>query len=130
MDRNYFMPVFKVEDRTELIVYSSVKFKQLKVGIPRCNQCFVLHSKSSFNSWIISLVTGTVLAISGFLLWGIFGIFSLIACFVFALVAPMFIADILVKRAGILPKKEGAMKDKLVQELVISGWSLNAPSAR
>lgn len=44
MNDNYFVPVFKVQDRTNVIVYSSVKFSKLLIGIPRCNGCRDIQS--------------------------------------------------------------------------------------
>ena len=130
MDRNYFAPVFKEVDRTELVVYSSVKFKKIEIGIPRCNHGFVIHTGSSFNGWLIGLGICTVLAILGFIIFGIFGFFSFIVCFVLAFITPFFISDMLVKKKGILTEKDGAKKEPLVQEFVISGWSMTQPSPR
>jgi hypothetical protein len=130
MDRNYFAPLFSIQDRTELIVYSSVKFKKIMIGIPRCNQCYVTHKESSFNAWGSSLVAGFVLIVLGFAILGLYGFFSMIACFVLAFVAPIFLVDFLVRRKGILTEKEGTMKDPLVRDMVIAGWSLNQPTPR
>jgi len=130
MDRNYFAPIFSIQDRTELIVYSSVKFKKIMIGIPRCNQCFVVHKQSSFNAWTASLVGGLALAVLGFVLFGFYGIFTMIGCFVLAFITPIFLVDYLIKRRGILTEKEGTMKDPLVRDMVIAGWSLNQPTPR
>ncbi|WP_018343682.1 hypothetical protein [Cytophaga aurantiaca] len=130
MDRNYFVPVFREEDRTDIIVYSSVKFKKVLIGIPRCTQCFVIHQKSVYNSWIISVLTGIVCSVLGFVFLGLYGVFVLIPAFVLSIVAPMLIDSVLIRKKGILTPKDGAMKDPLVQDLVISGWSLNQPSPR
>jgi len=130
MNRNYFAPVFKVQDRTNIIVYNSVKFNRISIGIPRCTQCFVIHKKSGMNSWLISIGAGIVLIVSGFLMWGLYGIFSMIGFFVAAMIAPMFIEKMLIHKNGILTEREGAEREPFIQELVIGGWSLNQPSAK
>lgn len=130
MDRNYFVPLFKVKDKTELIIYSSVKFNKILIGIPRCNQCFVIHKQKSANAWGISIISAVVLIILGFVFLGIFGWFVLIAIFISAIILPMFLKDFLIQKTGILTEQDGAKKDFLVRDMVISGWSLTAPSPR
>ncbi|WP_028981128.1 hypothetical protein [Sporocytophaga myxococcoides] len=130
MNLNYFVPLFKEQDRTNLVVYSSVKFKQISVGIPRCAYCYKIHSETKVKTWAISLLAGAILTVMGFYMWGPYGVFSFIGFFMAALLTPMFITDVIIKKKGILPPQEGAKKDVLVQDFVISGWSLTQPSPR
>jgi hypothetical protein len=130
MDRNVFIPLFNVQDRTNIIIYSSVKYKKVLVGIPRCNHCYVIHKKSAFYSWLISIPVGIAMAITGFSLWGLYGVFSLMISIVIAAVSPILITDILIKKQHILTQKDGGIKDPMVQDLVLAGWSINPPMAR
>ncbi len=129
MDRNYFVPLFKVSDRTELIVYSSVKFNKMLIGIPRCNQCFVIHKEESVKAWGISLISAIVLIILGFVIFDIGGLFiSFFLSIILVIIAPILLTDFLINRKGILTEQDGAKKDPLLRDMIISGWSLIQPS--
>src|ERR1043165_4868354 len=47
MEENYFIPLFKENDRTNIIVYRSVKYSKIPVGIPRCRTCLDIHQQSA-----------------------------------------------------------------------------------
>jgi len=128
MDRNYYVPVFKEKDRTTLVIYNSVKFSKILIGIPRCTHCFVIHQKYTYRSWVISLTAALALAIMGFFILGMWGIFVLIACFPLGIITPIFLKRCFIRNAGILNEKEVAHENAMVQEFVIGGWSLTQPS--
>jgi hypothetical protein len=128
MNRNYFAPLFKVKNRFTLIVYNSVRFDKILIGIPRCNQCYVIHQGNSYKGWIISLVSATVLIVLGFVTLGKWGIFPAPFLPAIAILTAPLLTDFLVKRERILSKKEGTKRDPLVRDMVILGWSLTQPS--
>ena len=130
MSDNYFCPVFKEQDRTNIVVYRSVKFNKLHIGIPRCKDCAAIHESSSLNAWLISLALIALAAFLFYSIWGIYVIFFLVFGGAIGLVGgPILFTNLLVHNKNILTKKEGAKQDRLVQEMVNSGWSLTQPSA-
>ena len=51
----YFVPIFKENDRTNIVVYRSVKYQTIKIGIPRCIDCFGVHEQSKNKALILSI---------------------------------------------------------------------------
>jgi len=129
MEENYFIPLFKEQDRTNVIVYRSVKYKKIPVGVPRCQRCKNIHesasNKAKLYAWGIAL--GVVLFC--FAVWGIMGIFAIFAGIFIGFGGTHFMENKLVRDQGILTKLEGAKENDTIQDLVIHGWSFNQPAA-
>ena len=129
MGDNHFQPLFRVNDRTNIIVYSSVKYNKLPVGIPRCTSCKNIHILSAGRAAQIAWVSAIVLVILVYAIWGIWAFFGIIFGPVLGFVGTMLLTYVLVKNKGIYTKLEGAKQNETVQDLVINGWSLTPPSA-
>ncbi len=129
MGDNHFQPLFKVNDRTNIIVYSSVKFNKLPVGIPRCTSCKNIHVLSAGRAAQIAWGIAIATIVLWYLIWDIWAFFGIIICPIIGFVGTMLLTDVLVKRKGIYTKLEGAKRNETVQDLVINGWSLTQPSA-
>ncbi len=130
MDKNYFCPIFQLKDRTNLLVYRSVQFNKLHIGIPRCEGCQAIHDSSYFYGLTLSILITAILGGLFYLQYGIYVIFYLVFGPAFILVlGPQFFANIFTKQKNILNKKEGAKKDLLVIEMLRNGWSLTQPNA-
>src|SRR6187402_175160 len=79
-DEHHFVSVFKEVDRTDIVVYKSVKYQEVAIGIPRCTNCYVIHDaagdKANLYCWgaaiFISLLSGMI--------WGLLGIFIALVC--------------------------------------------------
>jgi len=129
MDENYFIPLFKEQDRTNVIVYRSVKYKKIPVGVPRCQSCKNIHesstSKAQLYAWGIAL--GVV--VFSFAVWGIFGIFAIFVGIFIGFGGTHFFENKFVRDSGILTKLEGAKENDTIQDLVIHGWSFTQPAA-
>lgn len=131
MNSNYFVPLFRVEDRTYLVVYSSVKFKKIFIGIPRCSDCKKVHNDTNIYPWAISFIAGLFFIILSFFFLGLlYGLYSMVIILTIAIITPLILVDRILKKKGVLRRKEAVKKDALVQDLVINGWSLTQPSPR
>ena len=128
MNDNYFVPLFKQQDRTNVVVYRSVQYKKILVGIPRCAHCLQIHESTSQKGLYSWLFAAALFAIA-IPLFNLFALFAIIPCIVVGVLGSSIIEDRLVATSGILSKKEGAKKNQTVQELVISGWTLTQPTA-
>jgi hypothetical protein len=127
---NYFLPLFAVQDRTNVIIYSSVKFTKIEVEIPRCSNCYKIHIDAENKAQLWSWLTILLVYISAIYLFGIVGgIAGIFGCIFIYFTASHLITNYLIEKSGILKLKEGVLKNETVQELVISGWSFNHPSA-
>src|SRR5688500_4438081 len=78
MEDNYFIPLFREKDRTNVIVYRSVKFSKIPVGIPRCKTCKAVHAKASTIGALVGWSVALIFVIGWFKIFGVSGLFSLI----------------------------------------------------
>jgi hypothetical protein len=129
MEENYFVPLFKENDRTNIIVYRSVKYSKIPVGVPRCRTCLDIHqqaaSKAGWQAWgigagviILSWSIGSAPAVIGTILGVLIGFFG-----------TGYLANKIVRNKGIFNKKEGAERNPAVQELILDGWTFTQPTA-
>lgn len=130
MNDNFFVPVFREEDRTNIIVYRSVKFKKVLIGIPRCHSCLEIHyaagDKAKLYSWIGAVVIFILCLMTGAPYTIVAGIFLL---FLIGFLGSHLLEKEFVKNRGILPELDGAKENETVQEFIIQGWSFTKPSA-
>lgn len=129
MEDNYFVPLFKTNDRTNIIVYRSVKYNKLPVGIPRCKSCKSIHvlaaGRAAQISWAVAI--GVVLLI--FAIWGIWGIFGIFGGIIIGFGGTALLQIYIVSNKDIYTKEEGVKQNEAVQDLVLNGWSLKQPTA-
>lgn len=126
---HHYQPVFKENDRTNIIVYSSVKYSKIEIGIPRCTSCAEIHNKINSNAMTWSFVVTGVCIILGFVLFGLYGIFLLVFSPLLWFVVNYLIKEGLNENGGIPTPKAGAEQNPTVQEFIINGWSFTQPSA-
>lgn len=129
MEDNYFVPLYKENDRTNIIVYRSVKYNKVPVGIPRCKTCRAIHEHAAGRSALIGGSIAVAVVILSFLIWGIFGIFSIFVAIFIAFGGTWLIERKMVRDKGIYTKLDGAKQNEAVQELIIGGWSFSMPNA-
>lgn len=81
MGYNHFIPLYKENDSTNIIVYHSVKYNKLPVGIPGCKSCLLIpldaETKGARIAWGIAV---SVIVLS-FLIWGLWSIFAFAVVF-------------------------------------------------
>lgn len=129
MEDNYFVPLFKEQDRTNIVVYRSVKYSKVPVGIPRCKSCQAIHEQARAKSAMWGWGAGAVIVILSFMIWGPLGFISIFAGLLMGFLGTHLIENRLVRDKGIFTKLDGAKRNDAVQELVIGGWSFSQPSA-
>jgi cadmium resistance protein CadD (predicted permease) len=129
MNDNYFVPIFKEQDRTNIIVYSSVKFSKILIGIPRCKSCREIHSAAVKRSNIIATITAITIIVLGFLIYGSFGFFGIFIGIFIGFGGSYFLSKKYVRDKQILNPKEGAEQNKTAQDFINTGWTFSQPSA-
>jgi hypothetical protein len=133
MNDCYFVPLFTEGDRTNIIVYRSVKYSKILIGIPRCRACKDIHYDSK--SKAVTITIALVVASLALLFYNFMNMSAII--FVIALFGIIFggfygsakLAERYVANKGIYSLREGAETNEVVRDLVISGWSFNMPTA-
>lgn len=130
MDDNYFLTLYAESDRTNLLVYRSVKFKKILIGIPRCAQCRLIHAEARFRSqywcWGISIV---VFLLSIYFFEAPFSVLGSIPALIFGLIGTFYVGNEMIRNKGIPTELEGSKENETVQDLLIQGWSLHQPVA-
>ncbi|MBW1658323.1 hypothetical protein [Flavobacterium quisquiliarum] len=133
MKDTHFVALYVTDDRTNLIVYRSVKYSTLLIGIPRCASCREIHDKSVVKSRLITWMIVPVLMGLLFYYISVLGVFLFIAGF-FAIVTGGFygshkLTQFFVAKENIYNLQDGTDNDRVIQNLILDGWSLNQPSA-
>jgi cadmium resistance protein CadD (predicted permease) len=126
---NFYVPLFKEQDRTNVVVYRSVKFNKILMGIPRCSACLDIHRNADSSATTTAWFFAVVVFIVSFLIWGLFGLLSFLPCIFIVFFGKTYYEDSIVKRKGIITEMDGAKNDPTVQEVIISGWSFEQPAA-
>lgn len=129
MEDNLFVPLFKENDRTNLIVYRSVKYSKIPVGVPRCPGCKSIHEKAVIKAALISWASAVLVLVLSFLIWGPYGFFAMLPAIFIGVGGTYFLQNSIVRGKGIYTKMDGAKQNEAVQDLILSGWSFTLPSA-
>ena len=129
MDDNYFVPLFRENDRTNIIVYRSVKYSKVPVGIPRCKSCMDIHEQAASKAAMVAWLIAAGVVVLSFMLWGPYGMFAILAGIFIGFLGTAYIQNKIVRGKGIFTKRDGAERNELVQSLIIEGWSFNQPTA-
>lgn len=130
MEHNHFIFLYKENERTNIVVYRSVSYKKLPVGIPRCKSCFHIHLDAETKAARIAWGAALPIGVLSVFVWDTWGIFSLLGGIVIGLVGDHFLRTKLVRDKGIYTTFDGAKQNEAVQDLIVrGGWSLNPPTA-
>lgn len=127
---NYdFIKLYKVNDRTNFIIYRSLQYEQIEIGISRCNECVEFHQDASRKSPILKYAVYILILI--FVL-PVFGLKT----FVIGITLSILLFYYLHKRSlknkkpsERLTLKQGITSNETIQNLVFSGWIFDKPSA-
>lgn len=132
IDDCYFIPLFMTKNSTNLIVYRSVKFAKIIIGIPRCETCKEVHSKAKTKALLISW--GSAVALMTILIYNIIAIGGIMLALGFfaAIFMGVYGSEHLKDRFAVdndvYGLKDGAETNEIIRDLVISGWSLEQPT--
>ncbi|HZV68427.1 MAG TPA: hypothetical protein VFG10_02755 [Saprospiraceae bacterium] len=129
MEDNYFVDLYMEKNRTNVIVYRSVKYSKIPVGVPRCKTCMNVHSNANLMGGLL----GWGIALLVVILWfSIFGVSGFIGVLLFPFMGwglMVWIEKSMIRKKQIYTKMEGAKQNEAVQDLVLSGWSFTMPMA-
>jgi hypothetical protein len=129
----YFVPLIVEDDKSNIVVYKSVEYSKILIGIPRCHSCKEIHYDAKNKAITISMVS--VILLLGLLLYNfvnlntfvfMLGIFSVIFGGIYgsAKLTERYVAN-----KGIYTVQYGAETNEVVRNLVISGWTFNTSIA-
>ncbi len=130
IDECYYGSLFKVNDRTNIIVYSSVKYSKIEIGVPRCSECAEIHGSAGGSALVISFLLGILIFVLSFIFLEGFAIFIVIL--VTVIVGIFFNSsyeDHLIEKKGIQTAQIGFLKEDTVRMFMAMGWSTAQPTA-
>lgn len=126
----YFSPVFMTKNRTYLVVYSSVKYAKILIGIPRCKSCKKIHENAKVKGVLISVITGIIVIPLGIMARSVaLFVMSFFGGIFIAVFGSFYLKDWFSSQKGIKPLKEAAKENGLVKKFLEAGWSLKQPEA-
>jgi hypothetical protein len=130
MNDCYFVPLYNEKDRTNIIVYRSVKYAKIDIGLARCSSCKQIHESAKDRAFLYAVLIFIGTWGLAYLLFGIIGaVFGLGVAIVAALISSQFFRDRIITDKDIFTLREGAENDETVRDFIIEGWSFNAPAA-
>jgi hypothetical protein len=129
MEENYFIPLFKENDRTNIVVYRSVKYSKIPVGIPRCSTCLEIHKQSASKAALQAWGIGAGITIFFWLIGGTAAVIGTIIGIVIGIFGTGYLTNRITVNRGIFTKKQGAERNPTVQELILDGWTFTQPTA-
>jgi len=133
MNECYFVPLFVTNDRTNIVVYRSVKYSKILIGIPRCASCKTIHEKSTSKSqWITAgcVIVALILLISNFMsISPIVSVGAIFAIIFGAIYGSKKMTESFVVGQDIYTLEDGAERNDVVRDLILAGWSFTQPSA-
>jgi hypothetical protein len=132
IDECYYIPLFMTKDSTNLVVYRSVKFAKILIGIPRCSNCKKIHENASYKAAMLSWGTAIALVVLLFYnmiaLGGIVLALGFIAAIFIGIYGSQQLKDRFAVSNDIYALKDGAETNEIVRDLVLAGWSLEQPA--
>lgn len=135
---DFYIPIYKENDRLNVIVYRKVSYSKINIGLPRCPHCKEIHQKQKNRTLLYTIGIGFVVTIVIFILTkNIFEeytiIMALLGGFVVAMltfiIARAVLEKSMAKQENILPKEEAAMQYGIVRYFIDNGWTFNQPTA-
>ena len=139
---NFYIPIFKEKDRTNVIVYRNVKFQRLNIGVSRCPACKEKHKRIQPLSILVGLLVGLGAAgLSLGLGWLLAEFFNLMFIFIVFVALGVGLGIFLgfsfyyrqlnkmSIKSGILSERDAASQYELVQSLLNDGWTFDQPIA-
>lgn len=130
-DTNKYLKLYKEKDRTNLIVYRSIKYNQFTILIPRCIKCYKIHSNVKLYSRIFTWFSFfLILPLGYYFIGGVAGIFvSLITSIFAAVYIYTYSENKFLNIKQIDSEGIGAEKIKLVRDFLNDNWTGIPPSA-
>jgi uncharacterized protein (UPF0212 family) len=128
-----FVPVFKTQDRTNIIVYRSVKFSKILIGVTRCPECKKVHRQSNLKALLVAIPFA--LLVLAFMVYNFMNFHALVSVLLTFLgigvgcVVHVWLQKRFLQQAGVDSLHDGAMNNALIHEFLKQGWSLTQPSA-
>lgn len=124
---NVILPITKVAQSLDLIILKSIKYKEVKMLIPRCRSCQTVHEKTRTKTWTIVILTYLVISALSIWLLGLNGIFVAVLLPVLMVFVFDPISNFLLKNHGILDKYTGFQSEPMYQKLKKAGWQMGKP---
>ena len=128
---NKYLKLYKENDRTNLVIYRSVKYNQFTILIPRCSKCYKIHINTKIYSRVFTWISFfLILPLGYFLIGGVAGMFvSLISSILVAVYIYTYSESKFLEIKKIDSEGKGAESVKLVRDFLNDDWTGVAPSA-
>lgn len=139
---DYYQLFYKEDGRTNIVVFRSVSYREIGIGVSHCHECKMIQKKaktqSIFRGYGMGLGIILVTSLIGCLLMrtNLYEAVGIILILV-GILAGWIVGRMLYKRSkskickqhGILPVEEAMMNYELVGKLLDEGWTTKMPVA-
>ncbi len=127
-EEQYYASIYRVMNRSNIIIKRTVEYNEIKIGIPRCNDCFKIHEGGKARGGFYTIIL-SILALGIFhYLFGEAVVYALIFIpIILAAFLPMGIRENYAHKHNI-PTEEAPTKDnEWIKSLLQEGWSTKRP---
>ena len=137
-DDNLFIPIYKEGDRIDVVIYKSVSYNKLDVGVARCPKCKEIHRKQNNKALLFAIVIGvfatfvfSLITVGAFEELGIIMVLPLgvLMGFIGWKITQKVLEKRIPEKENILSKREAALQYDFVNGLLAEGWTFNKPTA-
>jgi hypothetical protein len=129
MDDCHYMPIYKNAKSTNLIVYRSIEYSQIDIGVPRCNSCSKKHEHTDLKAIITTIILATPIFGISYLFRNnstIHVVSFFIGLMVVGLGVP-FLRYYYLTKTNFQNGLDEAVENDTLKDFLLLGWSLNHP---
>jgi uncharacterized protein (UPF0212 family) len=129
MDDCHYMPIFKEINRTNIVIYRSIEYSQIDIGVPRCNSCMKNHESTDLKATFhIAILVVLIFSICYFLQSDdVILILGLILGSVTILLGRFFLKEFYLTKTNFSIGLVEAKKSNTIKDFLLLGWSLKQP---
>jgi hypothetical protein len=127
-ETNYFQGLYLEKKRLNLLVYRSVKYNKISIGICRCSQCKSIHDSHNKKGGITYLILGVFAFLIAKFMFEIPTVISIISGAGITYLAHQFFKKKFIGSPQIMTDEYGASQHEFVKEFLNQGWVLDKPT--
>ncbi len=129
-DSHYYIKLYKVNNRIRLLVYNSIKYSSINIGVARCKKCFEIHPKariiSNIYAWVVAIVVALIFV---FIFNPMSSIVGFMIGFFIGYTSSIYVEEKIFLKHDILSINKGTKNIAKVTQYLLEGWTIEKPKA-
>ena len=126
-DYYFYKRVYKINNRSNIIIHRTVNYSSIEIGVTRCNNCYSIHKSVSKKSLFYIILSFPLFFFICLCIYQSGWMF--IPALILTSLLNTFIENKMLSSKNIISEDDGFNKSTLVTEFLNNGWSIKEPSA-